>query len=268
MEQPAQVRRVDDPIPDNIEDIEREIDYWTDEIASCARGSQRYDAIEGRLRRLERAKLRIPGAMATQTSGNHMRRNVGKNIFVGHGGSLVWLQLKEFLTDRLHRTCVEFNSEAVAGKTTTRRLEEMLDEAGFAFLVMTAEDIHADNSTHARENVIHEAGLFQGRLGFQRAIILLEDGCIQFSNIHGLTHIPFPKGNLKPAFEQIREVLEREERSTGSKEVFNAERCPKCARTGWSVESSKPDRQFGDLGINLRTYKCRFCGFSEGKLAT
>jgi predicted nucleotide-binding protein len=43
-------------------------------------------------------------------------------------------------------------------------------------------------------NVVHEAGLFQGRLGFERAIILLEEGCKSFSNIEGLGQIRFPKG--------------------------------------------------------------------------
>ena len=132
-------------------------------------------------------------------------------IVIGHGRSKVWYQLKVFLNDRLHLPCDEFNAEAAAGLSTTARLEEMLDAAGFAFLVMTAEDIHADDTSHARENVIHEAGLFQGRLGFKRAIILLEEGCAVFSNIHGLTHIGFPKGNLEPAFERIRHVLERED---------------------------------------------------------
>jgi len=133
-----------------------------------------------------------------------------QKVFIGHGRSLVWHQLKGFLADMLHLACDEFNSEAVAGTSTTERLQTLLEDAGFAFLVMTAEDTHADDSTHARENVIHEAGLFQGRLGFKRAIILLEDGCAQFSNIHGLSHIGFPKGNLEPAFEKIRQVLERE----------------------------------------------------------
>jgi hypothetical protein len=38
----------------------------------------------------------------------------------------------------------------------------MLDQARFAFLVMTAEDEQADGNHHARMNVIHEVGLFQG----------------------------------------------------------------------------------------------------------
>ena len=86
----------------------------------------------------------------------------------------------------------------------------MLEESCIAFLIMTGEDEQADGSLHARENVIHEVGLFQGRLGFERAIILLEEGCEDFSNIHGIIHIGFPKGNIKAVFEDIREVLKRE----------------------------------------------------------
>jgi predicted nucleotide-binding protein len=59
-------------------------------------------------------------------------------------------------------------------------------------------------------NVIHEAGLFQGRLGFQRAIVVLEEGCEEFSNIQGLGQIRFPRGNISAVFENIRQVLERE----------------------------------------------------------
>lgn len=131
-------------------------------------------------------------------------------IFIGHGRSEVWKELKDFIQDRLGLSWEEFNRESTAGVTTVKRLEEMLNRASFAFLVMTAEDEHSDNMFHARENVVHEAGLFQGRLGFERAIILLEDGCSRFSNIDGLTHIPFPKGNIQGKFEEIRRVLERE----------------------------------------------------------
>ena len=75
---------------------------------------------------------------------------------------------------------------------------------------MTAEDELADGSMQARMNVIHEVGLFQGRLGFTKAIVLLEDTCAEFSNIQGLGQIRFPKGNIKSIFEEVRQVLERE----------------------------------------------------------
>ena len=49
-------------------------------------------------------------------------------------------------------------------------------------------------------NVVHETGLFQGRLGFNKAIVLMEDGCDEFSNIHGLTQIRVTKGKISAAF--------------------------------------------------------------------
>lgn len=118
-------------------------------------------------------------------TGGTVARKTGR-IFIGHGRSQEWLKLKEFLRDRLRLEITEFNVEPVAGITNTERLQQMLDESCFALLVMTAEDEHADSTRHARENVIHEAGLFQGRLGVRRAIIMLEEGCTEFSNIVGL----------------------------------------------------------------------------------
>lgn len=137
-------------------------------------------------------------------------REVGTNVFIGHGGSRVWKDIKDFVQDRLGLPWDEFNRVPVAGVTNVARLSEMLDDAAIAFLVMTAEDEQADGEWHARMNVVHEAGLFQGRLGFTKAIVLLEEGCEEFSNIQGLGQIRFPKGNIAPASEEIRRVLERE----------------------------------------------------------
>lgn len=141
--------------------------------------------------------------------GHSVARTDGK-IFIGHGRSAAWRDLKDFIQDRLRLQWDEFNREPTAGKSTKERLEEMLDASSFAFLVMTAEDETADGKRQARANVIHEVGLFQGRLGFERAIVLLEDGCEEFSNITGITQIRFPKGNINAKFEDIRRVLERE----------------------------------------------------------
>jgi predicted nucleotide-binding protein len=135
---------------------------------------------------------------------------MSNTVFLGHGRSEQWRLLKDFLKERLGLAFEEFNRISPAGISTQERLGEMLDKCGFAFLVLTAEDLHADASLHARENVIHEAGLFQGRLGWRKAIIILEDGCDEFSNIVGLGQIRFVKGNIASCFEEIRRVLERE----------------------------------------------------------
>jgi len=135
---------------------------------------------------------------------------IGTNVFIGHGRAPAWRDLKDFIQDRLRLPWDEFNRVPAAGFSNIARLSTMLDSAAMAFLILTAEDELADGSFNARLNVVHEVGLFQGRLGFEKAIILLEEGCEEFSNVHGLGQIRFPKGNISAKFEEIRQVLERE----------------------------------------------------------
>lgn len=155
----------------------------------------------------------------SKKAGSHLERKarkkaaadrVGTNVFIGHGRSSMWRELKDFVQDRLALPWDEFNRVPVAGVTNIARLSEMLDAAAVALLVMTAEDEMADGAVQARMNVVHEAGLFQGRLGFTKAIVLMEEGCQEFSNIEGLGQIRFPRGNIAAAFEEVRRVLERE----------------------------------------------------------
>jgi predicted nucleotide-binding protein with TIR-like domain len=135
---------------------------------------------------------------------------IGTNVFIGHGRSKEWKDLKDFISERMRLPWDEFNRVPVAGIPNTVRLSTMLDAAAIAFLVMTAEDEKADGKMQARMNVVHEAGLFQGRLGFSRAIVMLEEGCDEFSNIEGLGQIRFPKNSIRAAFHDVQLVLERE----------------------------------------------------------
>ncbi|MBR0925725.1 nucleotide-binding protein [Bradyrhizobium diazoefficiens] len=145
-----------------------------------------------------------------RTKRRVVSERIGTNVFIGHGRSGAWRELKDFIQDRLSLPWDEFNRVPVAGVTNIARLSEMLDAAAVALLVLTGEDEMADGAVQARMNVVHEAGLFQGRLGFTKAILLLEDGCSEFSNVQGLGQIRFPKGKISAAFEEIRRVMERE----------------------------------------------------------
>jgi predicted nucleotide-binding protein len=166
--------------------------------------------IDQAIKDVRAGRINPKGNEVVLMSGPSERSIVKESIFIGHGHSHTWKDLQYFLQSSLGLKCIEFNSESAAGQTNKERLEKMLDQANFAFLVMTGEDERADGTVHARENVIHEIGLFQGRLSFKRAIILLEEGCEEFSNIHGLVQIRFPKEQIAAVSEQIRDVLKRE----------------------------------------------------------
>ena len=131
-------------------------------------------------------------------------------VFVGHGRSLAWRDLKDHLHDK-HGIAVEaYETGARAGHTIRDVLEEMAFKSSFAVLVMTGEDEQQDGALRARQNVIHEAGLFQGRLGFARAILLLEEGVEEFSNVQGVQYIHFSKGNIRETFGEVLATLRRE----------------------------------------------------------
>lgn len=138
----------------------------------------------------------------------HVSKVARGKIFIGHGHSREWKELRDFLQNDLNLECDAFEDGPIVGKSIKERLEEMLEDASFAFLVMTAEDEHKDTSKHARENVIHEVGLFQGKLGFERAVILLEKDCAEFSNKSGIVHISFRPGEIREKFWEIKEILQ------------------------------------------------------------
>lgn len=160
--------------------------------------------------KLQRLAQRAVSHLDKYTAMMKPKNDKANRIFIGHGQSMLWREFKDFIQDRLKLEWEEFNRVPTAGFTTLSRIDDMLGNAAFAFLVMTAEDEQSSSKMHPRLNVVHEAGLFQGRLGFSKAIVLLEDGCEEFSNIVGLSQIRFPKGQISAAFEEVRRVLERE----------------------------------------------------------
>ena len=151
-------------------------------------------------RNVEKAKL--PLAQKSETTK--------PIVFIGHGRSSTWRDLKDHLQDKHQVKVVAYETGARAGHTIRDILVDLIGRSSFALLVLTSEDEQADGSMRARQNVIHEAGLFQGRLGFHRAIMLLEEGVDEFSNVAGIQHLQFSKGNIKEVFGEVLATLKRE----------------------------------------------------------
>jgi predicted nucleotide-binding protein len=119
------------------------------------------------------------------------------SIFIGHGRSQVWLQLQNYLGNLQGLTVAAYETKSRVGSSVKEVLQSLLKEASFAILIHTAEDEQLDGKMRARQNVVHETGLFQGRLGFERAIVLREESCEEFSNHTGINEIRFAAGNIR-----------------------------------------------------------------------
>lgn len=132
------------------------------------------------------------------------------NIFIGHGNNNQWRDLKDHLHDQHGFNVVAYEVGPRAGLSVKEVLESMLKDSSYALLVLTGEDMNAYGEIHARENVIHELGLFQGRLGFRKAIVLLENDVTEFSNILGINQIRFSKGNIRETFGDVLATINRE----------------------------------------------------------
>lgn len=130
-------------------------------------------------------------------------------IFIGHGRSKLWARIQLFLLDDLKLKTISFESESHTSESITSVLEEFLDRASYAILVLTAEDETHDRKIRARQNVIHEAGLFQGRLGFKKVIILKQNEVEEFTNIAGLQYISFKDDNIEQTFYELQRTLKK-----------------------------------------------------------
>lgn len=131
-------------------------------------------------------------------------------VFIGHGRSNDWRNLKDHLQDQHSYAIQCYETGTRAGHTIRDILEDMIDTSSFAILVLTAEDEQVSGGFRARQNVIHEAGLFQGKLGFKKAIMLVENGVEIPSNLDGIQYIKFDKGRIRETFGDVVATLKRE----------------------------------------------------------
>jgi predicted nucleotide-binding protein len=148
------------------------------------------------------------GEQSESSSAKHA--SVKTKVFLGHGRNKLWARVQIFLKDELHLDVEAWETETRAGQHSIDVLKKALDSSAFAVLVLTGEDATADGAVRARQNVVHEIGLFQGRLGFEKVALLQQNGVEGFSNLAGLQIIKFSDEQIENSFYELRRMLERE----------------------------------------------------------
>ncbi len=142
-----------------------------------------------------------------RTDGEEDKKPV---VYIGHGKSTQWKQLKDHFSKGKQFRVEEYETGARAGHAIRDILDEKTAKSSIALLVLTNEDEQNGEVTHARPNLIHETGLFQGKLGYNRVIVLVEEGAGELTDLYGIQQIKFPKNNIRKSFGDIQATIERE----------------------------------------------------------
>ena len=131
-------------------------------------------------------------------------------IFIGHEHSQAWRDLKDHLHEQHGFPVEAYETGARAGHAIRDIIQEMMSKSSFALLVLTGDDKMEDGTFRARQNVVHEAGLFQGHLGFSRAIVLIAESVEGFSNLASIHQLRFSKNNIKEIYGDVLATIRRE----------------------------------------------------------
>ena len=121
------------------------------------------------------------------------------NIFIVHGHDGEAKHKVARFIENLKLTATILDEQPSKGQTIIDKFEEHADEAAFAIVLLTSDDLGAPNDNNnelksrARQNVILELGYFWHRLGRERVCVLHEEGVELPSDIQGIVYVPFDK---------------------------------------------------------------------------
>jgi predicted nucleotide-binding protein len=151
-----------------------------------------------KIRKLESIRKRLGlfksiAAPEAQDGGSVTSPTGGKVFIVhGHDGDTK-LQVAEFVERITGERPVILHEQADSGRTIIEKFEEHASEAGFAIILLTADDEgKAKGATQlnprARQNVVLEFGYFIAKLGRRRVVALHEAGVELPSDVSGVLY--------------------------------------------------------------------------------
>jgi len=150
-----------------------------------------------KIRTLESIRQRLSLYKSVEISTNEdtsVGQRLGDKIFIvhGHDGDTK-LQVAEFVERITGDRPVILHEQADSGRTIIEKFETHASEAGFAIILLTADDEGKSKgatqlNSRARQNVVLEFGYFMAKLGRGRVVALHESGVELPSDVSGLLY--------------------------------------------------------------------------------
>jgi predicted nucleotide-binding protein len=139
----------------------------------------------------------LPSSDEERTARGDSMPNTRKegSVFIIHGHDEVnLLRLERLLKNEWSLDSIILKERPGSGRTLIEKFEAEAGKAGFAFALLTPDDIVAtENREQAqpRPNVVFELGWFYGKLGRAQVCILLKAGTKLHSDLDGINKIDF-----------------------------------------------------------------------------
>jgi len=127
-------------------------------------------------------------------------------IFIAHGNNKEWREVETYIKDELKFKVLAYETESHSVEFTHEAIENLLDKCNFAVIVMSDDDYTKEGKARARQNVIHEMGLFQGRYGHKRVIVMKKKSVELNSNLIGKNLIEY-HNNIDEGFHKLKKAL-------------------------------------------------------------
>jgi sugar/nucleoside kinase (ribokinase family) len=141
---------------------------------------------------------------------NTAQTPTARGVFLVHHESPYRTVVRRFIETDCGLPVYEMTSTDIAGSGFAALLGEQAPRCGFAVCLLGKTETMADGRARADQNVVYQAGFFQGKYGFGRVALLSEEGCEGFSNVAGLVHLDFPPDQVDATFIELRRMLKRE----------------------------------------------------------
>ncbi|MFM7182352.1 MAG: TIR domain-containing protein [Verrucomicrobiales bacterium] len=155
-------------------------------------------------------KRAVEARHTTSVVATAAAKSGARGIVVGHGKSALWRSLRDRITEVFPGPCHGFQQVPLPGLGTMAAMLEVMPRARFAILVLTRDDVETEGELAAQLNVVRLAGLFQGRLGFSRVLLLVEECATVLPGLHDLPCFVFPEGDPLAIWLTVRAILEKE----------------------------------------------------------
>ena len=170
------------------------------------------------VRSVEKRMASLEDSILSRSESDVSKTKISRKVFIvhGHDGELKE-QVARFL-EKLDFQPIILHEQPDKGQTIIEKLGSNTNDIGFAFILLTPDDVGAVKSEaeklnpRARQNVVFEHGLFVAQLGRSRVCALLKGGVEIPSDLSGVLYKEVPE---KGGVESIKFDLVQELRAAG-----------------------------------------------------